>query len=227
MKKSVLLLSSFSLLNFAFSQNIDCNELINIDLLEEKIVHNNSFSEDEIIADGTTNTEIIAQLIKDTEKKLWTNPIDMSLIPPYMRVIDTNNKILATDLLKLHNLLFTPVKKDKRQAAINSLDIAISKRQIIINPKCKHLIYHMKFAEWNNQQTDFKKLKDSPTGKIRGGHADALAAMIYMHRSVIKSKNPVPKGYGQPSGSGYFKSLHDKPSDSNGLEGFFKKLYKK
>jgi len=63
MKKSVLLLSSFSLLNFAFSQNIDCNELINIDLLEEKIVHNNSFSEDEIIADKNISSGMIVSEI--------------------------------------------------------------------------------------------------------------------------------------------------------------------
>lgn len=67
MKKSVLLLSSFSILNFAFSQNIDCNELINIDLLEEKMIHNNSFSEDEIIADKNISSGMI---VSETSIKL-------------------------------------------------------------------------------------------------------------------------------------------------------------
>lgn len=183
--------------------------------------------EDELIADGSTNTEILAAQIKEKERTLWENPLDKSQIEPYMRVIDTNNKILATDLLKLHGLLFTPVKKDKKQAAINALDVAIARRQIVIHPRCTHLLYHMKFAMWNNAQTDFKKLKDSPSGKIRGGHADALAAMIYMHRSVIKSKNPFPSGYNVPTGSNYFKSLKTPMSSGGGLGDFMKKVLKK
>jgi hypothetical protein len=183
--------------------------------------------EDELIADGSTNTEILAAQIKEKERTLWENPLDKSQIDPYMRVIDTNNKILATDLLKLHGLLFTPVKKDKKQAAINALDVAIARRQIVIHPRCTHLLYHMKFAMWNNAQTDFKKLKDSPSGKIRGGHADALAALIYMHRSIIKSKNPFPSGYNVPSGSNYFKSLKTPMSSGGGLGDFMKKVLKK
>lgn len=182
--------------------------------------------EDEIIADGTTNTEILAGLIKEKEKNLWENPLDKSQIPPFLRVIDTNNKILATDLLKLHGLLFTPVKKDKKQAAINALDVAISRRELVIHPRCTHLLYHMKFATWNNAQTDFKKLKDSPSGKIRGGHADALAALIYLHRSVIKSKNPFPAGYNTPNGSNYFKSLTYKTEGASDLSDFMKKMFK-
>lgn len=182
--------------------------------------------EDEIIADGTTNTEVLAGMIQEKEATLWENPIDKSKIPPFLRVIDTNNKILATDLLKLHGLLFTPVKKDKKQAAINALDVAIARRELVIHPRCKHLLYHMKFAMWNNAQTDFKKLKDSPSGKIRGGHADALAALIYMHRSVVKSKNPFPAGYNVPTGSNYFKSLTYKPEGTSDLAEFMKKVFK-
>jgi hypothetical protein len=183
--------------------------------------------EDEIVVDGTTNTEILAQMIHEKEKTLWENPLDKSQIPPFMRVIDTNNKILATDLLKLHGLLFSPVKKDKKQAAINSLDVAIARREIVIHPRCVHLIYHMKMAEWNKAQTDFKRLKDTPGGKIRGGHADCLAALIYLHRSVIKSHNPFPAGYNVPTGSNYFKSLTYKPQEQSGLADFMKKVFKK
>lgn len=179
--------------------------------------------EDEIVVDGTTNTEILAGMIKEKEQSLWENPIDKSVIQPHLRVIDTNNKILATDLFKLHGLLFTPVKKDNKQAAINSLDVSISRRQIKIHPRCKHLIYHMKFAEWNNSQTDFKRLKDSPSGKIRGGHADCLAALIYLHRSIIKSYNPYPAGYGGLSGSNVFNPLRNQQVSSD-IANFVKSL---
>lgn len=181
--------------------------------------------EDEIVVDGTTNTEILAAKINEKEQLLWENPIDKSRIPPYLRVIDTNNKILATDLFKLHGLLFSPVKKDKKQAAINALDVAISRGQIKIHPRCIHLIYHMKFATWNNAQTDFKRLKDSPSGKIRGGHADCLAALIYLHRSVIRSKNPFPAGYGDLQGSNIFNPFKNQQVASD-FASFAKSLFK-
>lgn len=181
--------------------------------------------EDEIVVDGTTNTEILAAMIKEKEQALWENPIDKSIITPYLRVIDTNNKILATDLFKLHGLLFSPVKKDNKQAAINSLDVTISRRQIKIHPRCKHLIYHMKMAEWNNAQTDFKRLKDSSSGKIRGGHADCLAALIYLHRSVVKSHNPYPAGYGEMQGSNVFNPFKNQQVASD-FASFAKSLFK-
>jgi hypothetical protein len=68
----------------------------------------------------------------------------------------------------------------------------------------------MKFARWNKNRKTFLKIKDSPSGKIKGGHADALAALIYLHRNIIKSKNPYPSGYGEVSGAGVFQSTHKK-----------------
>lgn len=162
--------------------------------------------EDEIIADGTVNSAILAEQIRAKEKEHWTNPIDRSVISPYLRIADNNNKHLLTDLTTLHGILFTPTKKDNREAAINALDVAISQSRIRIHPRCKTLIYHVKFAEWNKNRTDFKKMKDSSdsSSKVRGGHADGLAALIYMHRNIIKSYNPYPAGHGGPSGPNVF-----------------------
>ena len=64
----------------------------------------------------------------------------------------------------------------------------------------------MKFARWDKNRKNFLKLKDSPSGQIKGGHADALAAIIYLHRNIIKSKNPYPLGYGEMSGSNVFQT---------------------
>jgi hypothetical protein len=183
--------------------------------------------QDEFICDGTTNTEILAENIRRIEAELWTNPIDRSVLQPYLRVSDNNNKILLTDLQKLHGLTFTTSKKDKREAAINALDVAIGQHKLIIHPKCKTLLYHLKFAEWNNARTDFKRLKDSPTGKIRGGHADGLPALLYMHRSVVKSHNPYPQNYGHVHDSNVFKSLLKPSSDTSNVGEIFKHLFKK
>jgi Terminase large subunit, T4likevirus-type, N-terminal len=164
--------------------------------------------EDEIICDGTTNTDILAEQIREKEKLHWTNPIDKSQIQPFLRVSDNNNAILLTDLQKLHGLTFTKSKKDNKQAAINSLDVDLLREKIRIHPRCKTLIYHMRHAEWNNAGTDFKRLRDSSesANRVRGGHADALAAMIYLHRSVVRSYNPFPAGHGALQGSNVWSS---------------------
>jgi hypothetical protein len=162
--------------------------------------------EDELIFSKDVNTKTVAEAIKKKEKELWVNPIDQSPIPPYMRVADNSHLIMLTDMQRDHGVTFIPTRKDNREAAINSLDVTISQQKLIIHPRCKHVIYHMKFAEWNKTRNAFKNLKDSPSGQVKGGHADALAAMIYLHRNIIKSKNPYPLGYGNLAGSSVFQS---------------------
>jgi hypothetical protein len=182
---------------------------------------------DEIAVDGTTNTAILADLIKEKEKLYWTNPIDQSVDQPFMRVSDVSNAILLTDLQKLHNLTFSKTKKDKKQAAINSLDVTIMKREIIIHPRCVNLLYHMRFAEWNKAETEFKRLKASPSGKLPASHCDLLDCLIYMHRNVVKSHNPFPNGHGKQTGSNVFNSLFKPENKSGDLAQVFSKLLNK
>jgi hypothetical protein len=184
--------------------------------------------QDEIIIGKDVNTKKIAELVKQKELELWINPIDMSPMPPYMRIADNNNLILLTDLQRDHGITFLPTKKDNREAAINALDVALSQRKVIIDPKCKHVLYHMKFAEWDRNRVKFKNLKDSPSGEIKGGHADALAALIYFHRNIIKSKNPYPLGWGELNGQGVFYTPGKKESsNSNGIKDWMMSLGKK
>lgn len=183
--------------------------------------------EREFVCDGTTNTNILAENIRRIEAELWTNPIDMTVEVPYKRISDNNNAILLTDLQKLHGISFTKTKKDKKHAALNSLDVTIQQEKLIIHPSCVHLIHHAKFAEWNNSQTSFKRLKDSPTGKIRGGHADCLDSLLYLHRSVSKSHNPFPSGYGAMTGSNVFTTLHKPAPDKSTSTSIFEQLFKK
>lgn len=182
---------------------------------------------DEIIVDGTTNTALLAGMIKEKERTHWTNPIDKTQEPPYKRVSDVSNAILLTDLMKLHDLSFQKTKKDNKIAAINSLDVTIMQDRIRIHPRCTTLIYHMRAAEWNKAETAFKQLKDSATGQIRGGHADALDALIYMHRNIVKSRNPFPNGYGELAGSNVFGTLHKPAVSPTSLESIFAQIFKK
>jgi len=162
--------------------------------------------EDELIFGKEVNTKAVAEAIRIKESQLWRNTIDESVIPPYLRIADNNNLIMLTDLQRDHGITFIPTRKDNREAAINALDVALSQHKVVIHPKCTHTLYHMKFARWDKNRRNFLKIKDSPSGQIKGGHADALAAIIYLHRNIIKSKNPYPAGYGDISGSGVFTS---------------------
>ncbi len=182
---------------------------------------------DEIIVDGTTNTAILADLIKEKEKLHWTNPIDRTVEVPYKRVSDVNNAILLTDLQKLHGIAFTKTKKDKKIAAINALDVTIMQDRIRIHPRCETLLYHARAAEWNKAETEFKRLKDSATGKMRGGHADALDALIYMHRNIVKSHNPFPSNYGGLTGTNVFSTFHKAAASVSSTSELFQQLFKK
>lgn len=183
--------------------------------------------EREYVCDGSTNTAILAENIRRIEAELWTNPIDKTVETPYKRMSDNNNAILLTDLQKLHNLTFTKTKKDKKHAALNALDVLIQQERLIIHPSCLHLVYHVKFATWNNSQTAFKQLKDSPSGKIRGGHADCLDSLLYLHRNVVKSHNPFPNGFGKASGPNIFTSLHQPVSNVSSVGKVFEQIFKK
>lgn len=182
---------------------------------------------DEIAVDGSTNTEILAGMIKEKEKTYWSNPIDKTVAAPYMRVSDVNAAILLTDLQKLHGLSFSKTKKDKKKAAVNSLDVTIMKNQIIIHPRCINLLYHMKYAEWNNNETEFKHLKASPSGKLAASHCDLLDCLIYMHRSLVKSHNPFPPGYGVQKKYSDFQGVRDPKPAHSALGEALNKLFKK
>lgn len=183
--------------------------------------------EDEIITDKDTNTSKLAEMIKNKEKELWVNKIDDTPLAPYLRVADNNNLIMLTDLQREHKITFIPTKKDNREAAINSLDVAVSGKKIRILSKCEHLIYHMKYAEWNLHRDKFKNLKDSPSGKIRGGHADALASLIYMYRNIVKSKNPYPPGYGDYNASDRFNSQFLPKEENNSIKTLVTNMFSK
>jgi hypothetical protein len=146
-------------------------------------------------------------------------------MPPYLRIADNNNLIMLTDLQRDHGITFIPTRKDNREAAINALDVGLSQHKVIIHPRCIHTLYHMKFARWDKNRKNFLKLKDSPSGQIKGGHADALAAVIYLHRNIIKSKNPYPTGYGDVSGHNVFNSrLKKEELDDNSAKSWLKSL---
>ena len=82
----------------------------------------------------------------------------------------------------------------------------ISEARIIINPRCKHLIYQLKNLKWDKNHKSFVRIKDSRDGELRGGHGDLVDALLFLVRNVVQSKNPFPIGYGGVTGPGTFSS---------------------
>lgn len=145
--------------------------------------------EDELVMSGKKmTTEYMAQQIKIKEENNFCNPISKEVQTPYLRVCD-NNLIVINDLQQLHGLTFLPTAKDDKDAALNNMKIMIASGRIIINPRCKTLIYHLKNATWNKAKKSFDRSPDA-------GHYDAVDALCYLCRNIQTNKNPYPASFG-------------------------------
>lgn len=144
--------------------------------------------EDEFSINGPKMTSRkLAELIMQTEDRLYTNAITGEFVKPYMRVSD-NNMILLNDLQREYNLTFLPTEKHNKDAYINQLRNLIGERRIIINPKCTQLISHLQLATWEKSRKDYKRSADS-------GHYDFIDSLVYMVRNLDMQRNPFPKGF--------------------------------
>jgi len=163
---------------------------------------------DELIMNGPEmTTDKLAEEIKKKEMENFKSTHGVHFDEakdPYLRVMDNNNLILINDLTILHGLNFLATAKDNKEAQINQLRMMINNNQVIISPKCTHLIYHLKSATWKKNRKEFERIPDLAGTNIMGGHADALDALIYMVRNLVKSHNPYPKNWGTGIGSETF-----------------------
>jgi hypothetical protein len=132
-------------------------------------------------------TDQVAQAITDTEATLWS--ANQNLAPP-VRWSDTDLRLIA-DLGELHNLGVTPTAKDDKESQVNALRMLVKDERIRIDPSCVMLIGTLRTAVWNKARTSFERLREY-------GHADALDALIYLHRNVDRYSNPYP---GIPEGA--------------------------
>lgn len=143
--------------------------------------------EDEFVISKMT-TETLAIGIKNKEKSLLYNTLTGEHQNPHLRVSDTN-LIVINDLQKLHGLNFVPTAKDDKEAALNNMRLLMGAKRIIINPKCKTLIYHLKNGVWKKgQKREFDRSPDA-------GHYDAIDSLLYMVRNIQWNRNPYPSGY--------------------------------
>lgn len=160
--------------------------------------------EDELVQDG--RTLLIANFAADIRKKeeaLWTSPLSGEFRPPFLRVSDNNNMIMLNQLTYDHNMLFIPTAKDNKEAHLNNMRMMIANKQVIIHPRCKTLIYHLRNGSWNKAMKEFARSPDA-------GHYDAVDSLIYLVRNLQKTRNPYPAGYGFVSREQYFDPQYKK-----------------
>lgn len=134
-------------------------------------------------------SDTVANLVTQKEQTLWTNPFSGEFKAPYLRIADNNNVIFLNDLYLKYNLQFIPTRKDNKDAALNTMRIQLAEEKIIIHPRCKTLIYHLRNGTWAKNKKDFSRTEAA-------GHWDAIPALMYLVRNINEMRNPYPPGYG-------------------------------
>lgn len=168
--------------------------------------------EDEYVVNGPEmRTKLLAEAILKKENSLWKNHLTGEIEKPYLRVSD-NNLILINDLQRDHGLTFFPTDKHNKDAYINQMRNMVQARQLIINPRCKTLINHLKNATWDKTRKSYKRSADN-------GHYDAVDALAYMVRNIDMNRNPYPKGfkYSRLAKNGPV-FIRENSEDKNGIE---------
>jgi hypothetical protein len=148
--------------------------------------------EDEIVMDFRKNGNHLGKLtqdIKNKEEDLYTNIYTNEVKKPYLRVSDIDY-IVTNEIYKLSEGLinFQTAKKDDNDSAINNMRLLLSSKKIIIHPRCKTLIQHLKNVKWKKDRRSFARSVDD-------GHFDAVDALKYLVRHVNTGKNPYPAHY--------------------------------
>lgn len=143
--------------------------------------------EDEYVQQKGT-TKKLAEGISKKEKELWEHPLTGEQEKPWRRVSDNNLQVIE-DLSILYYLHFVPTEKHDKMSYIQVLRTMVEQEQIIINPKCKTLISHMKGGSWNAARTDFKRSPD-------GAHYDACFTedALVLTRTGYKKINEIQIG---------------------------------
>lgn len=153
------------------------------DFREARLVIEDTFS----LKGTAMTTDRLATIIREKEDQTWIDPVTLTTNPTYLRVSD-NNLILINDLYKLHGISVIPTKKDNFEAALNNVRLWLQQKKIIIHPRNKELLAHLRNATWNKSRNDF-------TRSSTFGHFDFVAALIYLVRNINTKRNPYPPGY--------------------------------
>lgn len=147
--------------------------------------------EDEMVTKGTEMyLATFGNAILVKEEFLWVDDVTKEIIPVKKRVCD-HDLIAINEIQKATNykVNFVPADKHDRMAGINFLRNLVKSNKLIINPRCKYLISHLKNARWAKSRETFARCPE-------GSHYDGVAALVYLARAINYNTNPYPKDYG-------------------------------
>lgn len=157
--------------------------------------------EDELILNNQTTKKIVDESkakelenwgTKDCHCLLAPNPVGPKVclehgIQPSRRVYDANKQLLI-DIGIEHKYNMELPEKDEKMAAIRSFRLDVQQGKIKIKKKCRVLRRQLQVGQWKDEKhLDFSRSDDEELK-----HLDALAAAIYLVRSVNRSHNPYP-----------------------------------
>ena len=135
-----------------------------------------------------TTTPKIAEKLKICELEVFGDR------PVYRRVCDSDNPQLVNDFVHLHHIGIVAVEKTSLEAMVNSMRVLVGLNQVKVHPRCQLLIRTLEHGTWSDSEAGKLKKDFARTKEL--GHMDAIAAIMYLIRSLYRSTNPVPSTYG-------------------------------
>lgn len=180
--------------------------------------------EDELVLNNQT-TKTIIDGSREKEQTNWgTKACQCQLAPyhigpkmcfehglqPFRRVYDAD-KQLRIDIAQTHKYFMELPEKQDKLAAIRDFRLKVQEGKVKVKQRCQVLRRQLLVGQWKDEKhLDFQRSEEDDLK-----HLDALAAAIYLVRSVIWTHNPYPQNVGVSIYTNYLPES----SDSQGMEG--------
>lgn len=109
---------------------------------------------------------------------------------PAITVADMSDKVQfgTSEKPDVVSMSWQLAAKDDADAALNALRIAVAERRIVIHPRCKTLISHLRNGIWNKSRTAFERVRT----EREAHHFDGIDALKYLVRHADVRLNPFP-----------------------------------
>ena len=189
--------------------------------------------EDELVMNNATTPTIIAGS-KEKERINWGTAEcqcqlgDFNVGPkmclhhglqPMRRVYDADKQLIY-DIAREHKYLIEYPEKTEKLASIRWFRRMVQDGKVKVKERCKVLHRQLRVGQWSNEKhTDFMRSDDADLK-----HLDALAAAIYLVRSVLWTHNPFPQYEGVSPYTHFIPetptSTHDEQALDAALGGF-------
>lgn len=145
--------------------------------------------EGEVVKQRAPSGEIDAA-VAELERELWGDH------EVRRRVVDAP-AIVVADLRRFHGRSWSEARKDDAEAALNALREDVRRHRILVHPRCRTLIAHLRYGIWNKSRTSFDRSDADGLG-----HFDAIDALKYLLRHVDRHDNPFPADFGLGASEG-------------------------